>query len=94
MVTTVRRVGLGGLATMAAVMIATAIWPLVATVVTAVLITVVFVAATVPIVMGARWGRRELAWRRELRTMPMLNTAPGYGAAAPVPMLHELRESA
>lgn len=93
MVTTVRRVGIGGLTTMAAVLIAAAIWPAVATYVALVLAVVVGVAVVVPGALALRWGRRELSWRRELRVMPP-TSAESFEPAAVVPTLHELRESA
>lgn len=88
-----RRLTLVGLATMGAVALASAIWPAVATVVSILLAVVVTAGFSVPTVLGIRWVRGELEWRRELRTMPPVATA-AYGAAPAAPPLSDLRQSA
>ena len=89
----IRKLVLGGFVMMAAVALATAIWPSVAVVVTAVLATVITFAVCAPAALGVRWARKELAWRRELRAMPPV--VGGTGMPAPVAStLAELRESA
>ena len=87
-----RTVG-AGLGTMGAVGLVTAIWPAVAALVTGLLVTVLCVSAGALAVLGGRRVRAELAWRRELPTMPSLDTAP-YGDATPGPTPALLRESA
>lgn len=89
----IRRMALAGLAVMAAVAVATAIWPAVAGLVFGLLVMVLSAGTAVPVVLVVRWVRRELAWRRELRTMPPVNAAT-YVAAPVVPTLAPLRESA
>ena len=51
-------------------------------------------AATVPVGAGVRRVRAELAWRRELRTMPPVDAATVRAAAPVAPTLAELRDSA
>lgn len=84
-----------GLGTMGAVALATAIWPALAGVVSGLLVTVLCAGAATLAVLGGRRVRGELAWRRELRAMPVCDTAWAYRPpAAAAPTLHELRESA
>jgi hypothetical protein len=78
---------------MAVIALTTAIWPAVAVLVSGLLVTVLGAGASGLLVLGTRWVRGELAWRRELRTLPPVDAAP-YGAAAPTPTFAELRESA
>lgn len=87
----VRRGTTTGLAVMALVAMMTAIWPIVAEVVSVLLVTVVGAGAAAPVVLVVRWVRRERAWRRELHTAPM--PIPS-GVAARPSLLVELRESA
>lgn len=89
------RVLLSGLGVMGAVALATALWPPVGTVVTILLVTVTVTVVAVPAASAVRWARRELADRRQLRTMVAAATAAAEPGAAPsTPMLVELRESA
>ncbi|MGD9697290.1 MAG: hypothetical protein AB7V42_16710 [Thermoleophilia bacterium] len=87
-----RRLLLAGLGVMGAVALAAAIWPAVAGLVTGLLVTVLGAAAGVLAGLGGRRVRMELAWRRELRTMPP-PAAAAYGDTAG-PTLAQLRESA
>jgi ABC-type long-subunit fatty acid transport system fused permease/ATPase subunit len=89
----IRPMALGGLVVMACAAVATAIWPVVASVVFGVLVAVLSAVAGVLTGLALRWARAELAWRRELRTMPEGDGATS-GSAAVVPTLAELRESA
>jgi hypothetical protein len=85
------RMVLTGLAAMGAVALCSAIWPAMAAVVADVFVSLLVTAVAVPATLGVRRVRAELAWRRELRTMP----AVGADATAPVvPTLVELRDSA
>ena len=85
------RMVLTGLAAMGAVALCSAIWPAMAAVVADVFVSLLVAAVAVPAALGVRRVRAELAWRRELRTMP----AVGADATAPVvPTLVELRDSA
>ncbi|MGH3616308.1 MAG: hypothetical protein ACRDRK_27680 [Pseudonocardia sp.] len=77
---------------MVAVALATAIWPAVGAMVFGVLVAALSTVAAVLAALAVRWVR-GLAWRRELRAMPGVDTAP-YGAAPVVPTLAELRQSA
>jgi hypothetical protein len=87
------RMVLAGLATMAAAALCSAIWPAVAVVVADVFVSLLVAAGAVPAALGVRRVRSELAWRRELRTMPAAGGAAD--ASAPVvPTLAELRDSA
>ena len=87
----ISRMTLAGLAVMGATALCSAIWPAMAAVVADVFVSLLVAAATVPAAHGVRRVRAELAWRRELRTMP----AVGADATAPVvPTLVELRDSA
>ena len=88
-----KRIVGAGLGMMGAVALATAIWPAVAGLVTGLLVTVLCVGAGTLAVLGGRRVRAELAWRRELRTMPPLDAAT-YGDVAGGPTLAQLRESA
>lgn len=88
-----RRMVLSGLAVMAVVALCSAIWPAVAAVVAAMLVSLVVVSVAVPVLLGVRWARAELAWRGELATMPAVDAA-AYGASSVAPSLAELRESA
>jgi len=89
----IKRLALAGLAVMAAVALGTAIWPAVAGVVFALLVTVLSAGIVVPAALAARWARGELAWRRELRTLPPVGLAM-QDAVALAPTLAGLRESA
>jgi len=89
----IKRMTLAGLAVMAGVAVTTAIWPVVAGMVFALLVTVLCAATAAPTVLGVRWVRGELAWRRELPTMPPVGLAM-QNAVALAPTLAELRESA
>lgn len=92
----IRRMATGGLAVMAMVATAAAIWPGVASLVSGLLITVLSIGTAVLCGLAARWARGELAWRRELRTTPPLDV-PTYDTAhgAPgAPTLAGLRDSA
>jgi hypothetical protein len=71
--------------------LAAAMWPALAGLVTALLVTVLCAAAGTLVVFGGRRLRAELVARRELRTMPPLDTAP---YAVPAATLAQLRESA
>ena len=87
------RLLLTGLAAMGAIAVCSAIWPTLAAVVADVFVALLVTVVTVPAVLGVRRVRAELAWRRELRTMPAVGAAAD--AAAPdVPTLAELRDSA
>lgn len=88
-----KRIVGAGLATMGAVALTTAIWPAVAGLVSGLLLTVLCAGLAVLAVLGGRWVRAELAWRRELRTMPPIAAAP-YEDAVGGPTLAGLRESA
>lgn len=89
------RVLVAGLLAMGAVALLSAIWPSVASVVGGVFIAVLGGGVLVPAVLGVRWVRGELAWRRELRAMPPAGAAAAPEGAAPVmPSLAELRETA
>jgi hypothetical protein len=84
---------LAGLAVMGATALCSAIWPAMAAVVTAVFVSLLVAAVTVPAALGVRRVRAELAWRRELRAMRAVGVVAD--AAAPVvPTLVELRDSA
>lgn len=89
----IRKLVTGGLALMAVVALATAIWPSLATVIEAVFGVVLAAAVAVPGAFAVRWVRGELAWRRELPTMPPVGLA-AQDAVALAPTLAELRESA
>jgi hypothetical protein len=84
---------IAGLAVMGATALCSAIWPAVAAVVADMLVSLLVAAVTVPAAHGVRRVRSELAWRRELRTMPTVDTAVD-GPAPVVPTLAELRDSA
>lgn len=88
-----KRIVGAGLATMGAVALATAIWPSVAALVSGLLVTALCAVLAVLGLVGGRWVRAELAWRRELRTMPPLSASP-YEDAMGGPTLAGLRESA
>lgn len=90
-----KRVTLTGLAVMATMALVTAIWPSVAGLVTGLLVAVLSAGTGTLVVLATRWVRGELAWRRELLTLPPVDAA-SYGAGAPAPALAfvELRESA
>ncbi len=88
-----KRITGAGLAVMAVVALVTAIWPAVAGLVSGLLVTVLGTGTGTLLVLVTRWVRGELAWRRELRTMPPVDAAP-YGAATPAPVFAEMRESA
>ena len=88
-----RRIVGPGLGMMGAVALATVIWPVVAGLVTGLLVTVLSAAAGVLAMVAGRRVRSELVWRRELRTMPSLDGLT-YGDAAAGPTLAQLRESA
>lgn len=88
-----RPVLLAGLTAMGAVALLSAIWPAVAGVVAGVFVSALAATALVPTVLALRWVRRELTWRRELRTMPAA-AATVSGVASVEPTLAELRESA
>jgi hypothetical protein len=78
---------------MSATALCSAIWPAVAVVVAAVFVSLLVAVGVVPAAFGVRRVRSELAWRRELRTMPAVGAAAD--ATAPVvPTLAELRDSA
>lgn len=83
-----------GLAAMGAVALGAAIWPQIAAVVFGVLVGLLSVVFAVPVGVATRWVRRELACRRELGTMSVPHSTSGYGPAAVVPTLAELREPA
>jgi len=89
----IRRMVLGGLAVMAAVALFSAIWPGVASFVAVLFAVLLVVVISVPAALGVRWVRGELAWRRELPTMPPVGLAM-QDAVALAPTLAELRESA
>ena len=89
----ISRMTLAGLAVMAAAALCSAIWPAVAAVVVGLFVSLVVVAVAVPAGFGARWARGELAWRRELRTMPASAEAATYGPGPVVPSLAELRNA-
>jgi hypothetical protein len=82
-----------GLGTTCAVAVATAtaICPAEAGPVTGLLVTVWWAGIATVVVLGGRRVRGELAWRRELRRMPALDTAP---CAVPAPGPAQLRKSA
>lgn len=82
-----------GLAGMAVVAVAAAVWPAVAGLVSGLLVAVLGTGAGTLAVLGTRWVRGELAWRRELRAMPPVD-AVSYEATPVTPSLAELRESA
>lgn len=86
------RMVLAGLTAMSAVALCSAIWPAVAAVIAGVFVFLLVVVVAVPTGLGIRWVRREVAWRRDLRAMPAGDLVAD--AAAPVPTLAELRESA
>ena len=86
------RMVLAGLTAMSVVALCSAIWPAVAMVITGVFVFLRVVVVAVPTGLGVRWVRREVAWRRDLRAMPAGDLIAD--AAAPVPTLAELRESA
>lgn len=88
----IRRGFLGGLAAMGVVALGAALWPQVAGWVFGVLVSTLSVVCAVPAAVAVCWMRRELASRRNLRTMPVLDVRSSY--ASPVPTLHELRDSA
>lgn len=88
-----RNVFLAGLGTMAGVALTTAIWPSVASVVLGVLVVQLSAVLAVLVSLVARRVRAEVAWRRELRTMPQVD-ASAYGEEPAVPSLAELRQSA
>ena len=88
-----KRIVGAGLGTMGAVALAAAIWPAVAGLVTGLLVTVLCAGGGALAVFGGRRVRAELAWRRELRTTPLLDAAP-YGDATAGPTPARLRESA
>lgn len=95
MVAVARRVGLAGLATMLAVLISAAIWPVVAAIVTTIFVVVGGGAIAVPVALAVRWAWRARAQRRELETMPSTSGSPEcFVPAAAMPTMHELRESA
>jgi hypothetical protein len=85
------RMVLTGLATMGAVALCSAIWPTVAGVAADVFVSLLVMAVSVLAALGVRRIRSELAWRRELRTMPAVGA--GVDTMAPV-ALAELRDSA
>jgi hypothetical protein len=87
----VKRIVGAGMGMMAAVGLVAAIWPPLADLVTGLLVTIVCTGLAVLAVLGGRWARAELAWRRQLRTMPPIDTAP---YAVPPPGLAQLQESA
>ncbi len=84
-----KRIGGAGMGTMGAVGLMTAIWPAVADVVAGLLVTVLGAGLVTLAVLSSRWARAELAWRREVHSMPPIDTTP-YA----VPRLAQLRESA
>ena len=88
-----RRILLSGLFVMAASALASALWPEVAAAVWFLFVVVLIGAATVSAALVVRWSRGELAWRRELRTMPPVENA-AYGVAPAAPTLADLRRSA
>ena len=89
----ISRMTLAGLAVMGATALCSAIWPAMAAVVADVFVSLLVAALAVPAALGVRRVRAELAWRRELRTMPAVGVVAD--AAAPVvPTLAELRDSA
>ena len=87
-----KRIVWAGLGTMGAVATAAAIWPAIAGVVAGLLVTVLCASGGLLVVLGGRRVRGELAWRRELRTMPPPDAA-AYGDAAGSPTLVQLQES-
>jgi Flp pilus assembly protein protease CpaA len=87
-----RTVG-AGLGTMGAVALAAAIWPAVAGLVAGLLVTALCAGTGTLAVLGGRRVRAQLAWRRELRSMPPLDVST-YGDAVADPTLAQLRESA
>lgn len=88
-----RRIFVSGLLVMVTSAVASSIWPEVAVVVSAVFVVVLIGATTVSAALVVRWCRGELAWRRELRTMPPVDPA-AYGAAPAAPPLADVRQSA
>ncbi len=93
MALSIYRMMLPGLATMAAVALFSAIWPVVAVVVTDVFVAVVATAVVPPVFLAVRRVRSELAWRRELRTMASVVEGV-HGTEPAVPTLAEPRNSA
>jgi len=88
-----RRVLVAGLAAMAGVALVSAIWPSVADAVFGVLVVELSAVIAVLGSLVVRRVRVEVAWRRELRTMPQVD-GTAYGAAPAAPSLSELRQSA
>ena len=86
-----KRIVGAGMATMGAVGLAAGIWPAVAGLVTGLLVTVGCAGLGARAVLGGRWARAELVWRRQLRIMPPIDAAP---YAVPAPGLAQLQESA
>lgn len=92
--TAMRRALGSGLVTMCLVASASAIWPTVAAAVSAVFLLVLVIAGSVPALLGARWAKRELAWRRELAPLPSVGGVVTAATTPSAPALAELRESA
>lgn len=88
-----RTVG-AGLGLMAAATLGAAIWPTVAALVTALLVTVLCACGAVMATLGGRWARAELAWRRELRALGPVSAEQAVAPEPVVPTLAELRHSA
>jgi hypothetical protein len=88
-----KRIAGAGLSAMGVVALAAAIWPTVASLVTGLLVTVLCAGGSTLVVLGGRRLGKELAWRRELRSMPPLDAAPP-GDTACGQTLAQRRESA
>lgn len=88
-----RRIFVSGLLVMVASALTSALWPEVAAAVSVAFVVVLIGAAAVPAAPVVRWCRGELAWRRELRTMPPVDAAT-FGATPAAPTLADLRQTA
>lgn len=83
---------IAGMTAMAAAVIATAMFPVVGLVVTGVLWWTLAAMTAAPAILGGRWLRTELRWRREVRALSRSEAAVPLESV--VPSLVELRESA
>lgn len=91
---TVRRLVVAGLAPMAAAVLASAIWPAVATAISAVLAVLVLATAGVGVVLAARLLRAGLFARRAQRSQLATSRSVDAAPSEPSSSLAELSESA
>ncbi len=70
-----KRIVGAGMGTMGAVGLVTAVWPAAAGLVTGLLVIVMCAGLGALAVLSGRWAHAELVWRRQLRSMPAVDTA-------------------